>query len=139
MAEVRLAKLTKRYGPVLAVDSVDLTIRDQELFALLGPSGCGKSSTLRMIAGLEDISDGEILFDGVRVNELAPRDRDIAMAFENYALYPYLSVYRNIAFPLEIRKLPKGEIDRRVRRVAGFLGLESVLNQNVRSLSGGQQ
>lgn len=139
MAEVRLARLTKRYGPVVAVDSVDLTIRDRELFALLGPSGCGKSSTLRMIAGLEDITGGEILFDGVRVNDLAPRDRDIAMAFENYALYPYLSVYRNIAFPLEIRKLPKGEIDSRVRRVAGFLGLESILDQNVRSLSGGQQ
>lgn len=139
MAEVRLAKLTKRYGPVLAVDSVDLTIKDRELFALLGPSGCGKSSTLRMIAGLEDITSGEILFDGVRVNELPPRDRDIAMAFENYALYPYLSVYRNIAFPLEIRNLPKDEIDRRVRRVAGFLGLDPILDQNVRSLSGGQQ
>jgi ABC-type sugar transport system ATPase subunit len=116
MAEVRLAKLTKHYGPVVAVDSVDLTIRDRELFALLGPSGCGKSSTLRMIAGLEDIT-----------------------AFENYALYPYLSVYRNIAFPLEIRKVPAAEIDRKVRRVAGFLGLEAILDQNVRSLSGGQQ
>ena len=120
MAEVRLAKLTKHYGPVVAVDSVDLTIRDRELFALLGPSGCGKSSTLRMIAGLEDITGGEILFDGVKVNDLEPRDRDIAMAFENYALYPYLSVYKNIAFPLEIRKTPKDEIDRKVRRVAGF-------------------
>lgn len=139
MAEVRLAKLTKHYGPVVAVDSVDLTIRDRELFALLGPSGCGKSSTLRMIAGLEDITGGEILFDGVKVNDLAPRDRDIAMAFENYALYPYLSVYRNIAFPLEIRKIPRDEIDRRVRRVAGFLGLEAILDQSVRSLSGGQQ
>lgn len=139
MAEVRLANLSKHYGPVVAVDSVDLTIHDKEFFALLGPSGCGKSSTLRMIAGLEEITEGDILFDGRRMNELRPRDRDIAMAFENYALYPYLSVYKNIAFPLEIRKVPKAEIDERVKRVAGLLGLTSVLDQNVKSLSGGQQ
>jgi multiple sugar transport system ATP-binding protein len=139
MAEVRLANLTKRYGPVVAVDSVALTIRDKEFFALLGPSGCGKSSTLRMIAGLEVVTGGDILFDDVRVNDLRPRDRDIAMAFENYALYPYLSVYKNIAFPLEIRKVPKAEIDRKVKHVANIMGLGNILGQNVRSLSGGQQ
>jgi len=139
MAEVRLANLTKHYGSVVAVDSANLTIHDREFFALLGPSGCGKSSTLRMIAGLEEITAGDIFFDGVRVNDLKPRDRDIAMAFENYALYPYLNVYKNIAFPLEIRKVPKDEIDRKVKRVAGLLGLGDILYQNVKSLSGGQQ
>jgi multiple sugar transport system ATP-binding protein len=139
VAEVKLTKLTKHYGSVLAVDEVDLTVQDRELFALLGPSGCGKSSTLRMIAGLEEITEGDIHFDGVRVNDLSPRDRDIAMAFENYALYPYLSVYKNIAFPLEIRNFPRDEIDRKVRRVAGFLGLDKILDQNAQSLSGGQQ
>jgi multiple sugar transport system ATP-binding protein len=139
MAEVRLANLTKHYGPVVAVDSLDLTIRDKEFFALLGPSGCGKSSTLRMIAGLEVVTGGDILFDDVRVNNLKPRERDIAMAFENYALYPYLSVYKNIAFPLKIRKVPKAEIDRKVKHVAGIMRLDNILGQNVRSLSGGQQ
>jgi multiple sugar transport system ATP-binding protein len=139
MAKVVLRNLRKNYGEVLAVDSVNLTIEDKEFFALLGPSGCGKSSTLRMIAGLEEITAGDIFFDERRVTDLSARDRDIAMAFENYALYPYLNVYRNIAFPLEIRKVPREEIDRKVRGVAKFMGLTDILKQNVKSLSGGQQ
>lgn len=139
MAKVVLKDLDKNYGKVVAVESLNLTIHDKEFFALLGPSGCGKSSTLRMIAGLEELTDGDIFFDDVRVTDLSSRDRDVAMAFENYALYPYLSVYRNIAFPLEIRKVSQNEIDRKVREVAEFMGLTDILNQNVKSLSGGQQ
>ena len=139
MAKVVLKDLYKEYGKVIAVEWLNLTIYDKEFFALLGPSGCGKSSTLRMIAGLEEITEGDIFFDELRVTDLSPRDRDIAMAFENYALYPYLNVYRNIAFPLEIQKLPRGEIDRKVREVTKVMGLTDILNQNVKSLSGGQQ
>jgi len=139
MAEVKLKDLTKHFGQVVAVDALNLTIHDKEFFALLGPSGCGKSSTMRMIAGLEEVTAGDIFFDEVRINDLNPRERDIAMAFENYALYPYLNVYRNIAFPLEIRKISKDEIDRKVRKVAGLMGLTDILGQNVKSLSGGQQ
>ena len=139
MASISLKNLVKKYGDVLAVDSISFTIEDKEFFALLGPSGCGKSSTLRMIAGLEDITGGEIYFDDVCINDVATRDRDIAMAFENYALYPYWSVYKNIAYPLKIRNVPKSKIDKMVKEVAQYIDLLDILNQNVKSLSGGQQ
>jgi multiple sugar transport system ATP-binding protein len=139
MASISLRNLVKNYGEVLAVDSISFTIKDKEFFALLGPSGCGKSSTLRMVAGLEDITGGEIYFDDVCINDIATRDRDIAMAFENYALYPYWSVYKNIAYPLKIRNVPKSKIDVMVKEVAQYIDLLDILNQNVKSLSGGQQ
>ncbi len=139
MARVELSRLTKRYGPVEAVRGIDLTVGDGEFLALLGPSGCGKTSTLRMVAGLETISDGEIRIDGRRVNELPPRDRDIAMVFEDYALYPHMSVFENIAFPLKLRRTPAGEIRSRVEAAASLLGLGALLGVGVRHLSGGQQ
>lgn len=139
MTVLTLKNVWKIYeGNVIGVEDLSIRVEDGELFALLGPSGCGKSSTLRMIAGLEKISRGEILFDDVIVNDLEPRQRNIAMVFENYALYPYLSVYENIAFPLRLRGMSQDEIDRKVRWAAGFLGITDLLPLRVRSLSGGQ-
>src|SRR4028119_1786738 len=128
MAEVRLEKLVKTYptdkgGTVTIVKGIDLTIADQEFLVMVGPSGCGKSTTLRMIAGLEEIDGGTISIGGRVVNDLAPKDRDIAMVFQNYALYPHMSVFDNMAFGLELRKMPKAEIDQRLREAAGILGL----------------
>ena len=105
-------------GGVIAVDDFNIEIEDKEFIVLVGPSGCGKSTTLRMIAGLEEISEGDLLIDGERVNDVAPKDRDIAMVFQSYALYPHMSVYDNMAFPLKMRKVPKDEIDRKVREAA---------------------
>jgi multiple sugar transport system ATP-binding protein len=140
MPSVILKNLFKKYGnTVLAVESLNLVINDKEFFAILGPSGCGKSSTLRMIAGLEEITSGDIYFDETRVTDLSPAERDIALAFENYALYTHLNVYQNIAFPLKIRKIPSKEIDRRVRETAKFMKLTDILETNVKFLSGGQQ
>lgn len=139
MGSVSLERVWKRYGTLEAVRDLNLEVKDGELFALLGPSGCGKTSTLRMIAGLEQISEGEIRIDGQRINELEARDRNIALAFEAYALYPHLTAYENIAFPLRVRGAPPGEVDRRVRQVANMLNLTSVLHQRPRHLSGGQQ
>src|SRR6187431_2951378 len=115
MAEVRLRGVVKDYDGVEVVHGIDLDIRDEEFVALVGPSGCGKSTTLRMIAGLEDISDGEILIDGMVVNDLPPKDRDIAMVFQSYALYPHMNAAKNMGFALKMRGIPKDEIDRRVR------------------------
>jgi len=140
MAEVILKDITKIYdGNVKAVDKANIHIQDQEFVVLVGPSGCGKSTTLRMVAGLEDISDGELLIDGKRMNEEAPKDRDIAMVFQNYALYPHMSVYDNMAFGLKIRKYPKADIDTRVKEAAQILDIEELLERKPKALSGGQR
>ncbi|HEY0968653.1 MAG TPA: sn-glycerol-3-phosphate ABC transporter ATP-binding protein UgpC [Opitutaceae bacterium] len=144
MAQVEISRLVKTYpdrtGPgARAVDGINLTIFDREFMVLVGPSGCGKSTTLRMIAGLEDISDGSIAIDGKIVNQVAPKDRDIAMVFQNYALYPHMSVYENMAFGLKLRNVPKAEIDTRVREAAALLGLETYLDRKPKALSGGQR
>ncbi len=139
MASIEFRNVWKRYGEVLAVENVSWKCEDGEFFSLLGPSGCGKSSALRMIAGLEKITSGEIFFDDLLVNELPPRERNVAMVFETWALYPNLSVYENIAFPLRIRKLPAKNIQKKVQWAARFLDLEDILHHGVRGLSGGQQ
>src|SRR3989442_10416269 len=139
MAKVLLKDLNKKYDEVHAVKNVNLEIRDREFVVLVGPSGCGKTTTLRMVAGLEDITSGEISIDGKVVNDLAPMDRDIAMVFQNYALYPHMSVYDNMAFGLRMRKFEKPEIDRRGRRPAPVLGRQALLERRPRQLSGGQR
>jgi multiple sugar transport system ATP-binding protein len=141
MATVTLDQLTKRYdgSAVLAVDGLTLDIEDGEFLVLVGPSGCGKSTALRMIAGLEEISDGAIWIGDEFVNDVHSKDRDIAMVFQNYALYPHMTVYNNIAFPLQIAKLPKAEIDQRVRAAARTLELEEYLRRRPGQLSGGQR
>ncbi len=139
MATIRFEHIWKRYGPVEAVKDLNLTCEDGEFLALLGPSGCGKTSSLRMLAGLEAISEGDLFIGEQRVNDLSPKDRDIAMVFEDYALYPHMSVYHNIAFPLKIRKVESAEIQRRVGRALDMLGLQSLRDENVQRLSGGAQ
>lgn len=140
MAKVELKKLVKVYeGGVKAVDQATITINDKEFVVFVGPSGCGKSTTLRMIAGLEDITEGELYIDGKLVNDVPPKDRDIAMVFQNYALYPHMSVYDNMAFGLKIRKVPKAEIDQRVREAAKTLDIEKLLDRKPKQLSGGQR
>ena len=144
MAKVTIENLVKTYpeknGPgVTAVNNINLTIEDREFMVLVGPSGCGKSTTLRMIAGLEEISGGSISIDGKIVNNVLPRDRDIAMVFQNYALYPHMSVYDNMAFGLKLRKFPKAEIDARVREASAMLGLDAYLDRRPKALSGGQR
>ena len=139
MGEVLLEDLTKDFGEVVAVKEVNLTIHDGEFVVLLGPSGCGKTTTLRMIAGLEEITSGRILLDGRVLNDVHPRDRDIAMVFQNYALYPHMSVYKNMAFGLKMRRVAKDEIDRRVKSAAGILGIETLLGRYPGKLSGGQR
>ena len=140
MAEVILKNICKVYdGGVKAVNDVNIDIHDQEFVVLVGPSGCGKSTTLRMIAGLEDISSGELTIDGKVVNDVPPKDRDIAMVFQNYALYPHMTVYDNMAFGLKIRKFPKQEIDDRVREAAKILDIEELLDRKPKALSGGQR
>jgi multiple sugar transport system ATP-binding protein len=140
MAEVKLEGVHKIYdGKVTAVRDVSVTIRDREFVVLVGPSGCGKSTVLRMIAGLEEISTGSISIDGKVVNEVPPKDRDIAMVFQNYALYPHMTVYENLAFGLKLRKHPKDEIDRRVQNAAKILGIDAYLDRKPKALSGGQR
>src|SRR2546421_285893 len=139
MARVLLKNLNKKYDDVHAVKDVNLEIRDREFVVLVGPSGCGKTTTLRMVAGLEEISSGEIQIDEQRINELAPMDRDIAMVFQNYALYPHMSVYDNMAFGLKMRKFATEEIERRVRQAADILGIQGLLARRPRQLSGGQR
>ncbi len=140
MAEVILENVSKVYdGNVKAVDKVNIEVKDQEFVVLVGPSGCGKSTTLRMVAGLEDITDGELRIDGKRMNEEAPKDRDIAMVFQNYALYPHMSVYDNMAFGLKIRKYPKDQIESRVQEAAHILDIEELLERKPKALSGGQR
>jgi multiple sugar transport system ATP-binding protein len=139
MAKVRLKDLNKKYDGVHAVKNVNLEIHDHEFVVLVGPSGCGKTTTLRMVAGLEDITSGEVSIDGRVVNNLAPMDRDIAMVFQNYALYPHMSVYDNMAFGLRMRKFERPEIDRRVKHSAEILGIQELLARKPRQLSGGQR
>ena len=141
MATVSIRKLSKRYAAAesLAVDSVSLEVAHGEFMVLLGPSGCGKSTTLRMVAGLESISDGELLIDGKRVNHVPAKDRDIAMVFQSYALYPHMSVLDNLAFGLRRRDFAAAEIERRVREVASTLGLTDFLKRKPHALSGGQR
>ncbi len=140
MSEVSCRKVVKVYdGGVQAVKGIDLEIADQEFVVLVGPSGCGKSTTLRMIAGLEEISDGEIWIGGDVVNDVPPRDRDIAMVFQNYALYPHMSVFDNMAFGLKLRKFPRDEIKRRVDEAARILDIHALLERKPKALSGGQR
>src|SRR5919198_129710 len=140
MAEIQFKSITKRYPDGFeAVKSIDLDIRDGEFMILVGPSGCGKSTALRMIAGLEDISDGDLLIGGERVNELAPRDRDIAMVFQNYALYPHMTVRENMGFALKLAKEEKEDINRRVEEAAKILDLYEHLDRKPANLSGGQR
>lgn len=140
MATVTLENVRKVYDDgVVAVHGINLEVKDKEFVVLVGPSGCGKSTTLRMIAGLEDVTDGTISIDGRIVNEVAPKDRDIAMVFQNYALYPHMTVYENMAFGLKLRKIPKREADERVREAAAILGLELYLDKKPKVLSGGQR
>ncbi|WP_338450831.1 sn-glycerol-3-phosphate ABC transporter ATP-binding protein UgpC [Niallia oryzisoli] len=140
MAELKLEHIFKIYNDkVTAVNDFNLHIQDKEFIVFVGPSGCGKSTTLRMIAGLEDISKGDFYIDSQRVNDIAPKDRDIAMVFQNYALYPHMTVYDNMAFGLKLRKFPKGEIDHRVKEAAKILGLGEYLKRKPKALSGGQR
>lgn len=140
MATVQLKNICKVYeGGVKAVDNVNIDIKDRQFVVLVGPSGCGKSTTLRMVAGLEDITSGELYIDGNLVNDVPPKDRDIAMVFQNYALYPHMTVYDNMAFGLKIRKFPKEEIDQRVREAAKILEIEELLDRKPKALSGGQR
>jgi multiple sugar transport system ATP-binding protein len=140
MAEVRLENVSKTYeGKVVAVRGMNVTINDKEFVVLVGPSGCGKSTALRMIAGLEEISEGTISIDGKVVNNVAPRDRDIAMVFQNYALYPHMTVHENLAFGLKLRKYSVSEIDTRVQHAAEILGIASYLDRKPKALSGGQR
>jgi multiple sugar transport system ATP-binding protein len=140
MAQVTLSDVCKIYpGNVKAVDNFNLDIGDGEFVVFVGPSGCGKSTTLRMIAGLEEISSGTIAIGGRVVNDVPPKDRDIAMVFQNYALYPHMSVYQNMAFGLKLRKVPKDQIDKKVRQAAAVLGIEHLLDRKPKALSGGQR
>ncbi|MBX6320625.1 MAG: sn-glycerol-3-phosphate ABC transporter ATP-binding protein UgpC [Rhodospirillaceae bacterium] len=140
MAEIVLDKVSKTYGAdVAAVSDVSLTIRDGEFMVLLGPSGCGKSTTLRMIAGLEEITRGDLYIDRRRMNEVDPAQRDLAIVFQNYALYPHMTVAGNLAFGLKLRGVPRAEIEARIRRTAEMLGIGDLLKRRPRELSGGQQ
>ena len=139
MALIELKNLSKRWGDFVGVDNFDLTISDKEFLVLLGPSGCGKTTTMRMIAGLEQASGGHILIDGQRVNDLAPKDRDVAMVFQSYGLYPNMTVRENICFPLKVRKIPRQEHRARVDRAAAMVELEPFMDRKPAALSGGQR
>ena len=140
MAKISLQNIRKVYpGGVEVVPKLNLEIADKEFVVLVGPSGCGKSTTLRMIAGLEEITDGDMYIGERRVNDVAPKDRNIAMVFQSYALYPHMTVYKNMAFGLSLQKMPKDEIDRKVHEVAKILDLEHLLNRKPKALSGGQR
>jgi len=140
MAEVKLENVSKIYpNNVVAVKDATFEVKDGEFMVLLGPSGCGKTTTLRMIAGLEDVTSGYIYIDNKIVNDIPPKDRDIAMVFQNYALYPHMTVYENMAFGLKLRKYPKSEIDKRVKEAARILNIEHLLDRKPKELSGGQR
>lgn len=139
MATVEIRNLKKQFGAVHAVDGVDLSIREGELFVILGPSGCGKTTLMRMIAGLETPTSGDVLIDDEMVNDLPPRMREIAMVFQSYALYPHMTVFNNIAFPLKAKKLPKLEIQEKVEWAATILGIQGLLDRRPRQLSGGER
>ncbi|HWR93077.1 MAG TPA: ATP-binding cassette domain-containing protein, partial [Desulfobacterales bacterium] len=139
MADVSIRNVTKKFGKTEVIHGISCDIRDGEFIVILGPSGCGKSTLLRMVAGLEEITTGEIAIAGRVVNRLEPAERDIAMVFQNYALYPHMSVYKNMAYGLKMRRMPAGEIDRRVRSAARILELSELLDRKPRQLSGGQR
>ena len=139
MAEIQLRNLSKRWGTFVGVDNFDLTITDKEFLVLLGPSGCGKTTTMRMIAGLEDATEGDILIDGKVVNDLQPKDRDVAMVFQSYALYPNMNVYENIRFPLKVRGVDPKTHDAKVRRASAMVELDPFLHRKPAELSGGQR
>ncbi|MEP4194826.1 MAG: ABC transporter ATP-binding protein [Aliishimia sp.] len=139
MAEIQLRELSKRWGSFVGVENFDLTIADEEFLVLLGPSGCGKTTTMRMIAGLEEVTSGDILIDGKRVNDLDPKDRDVAMVFQSYALYPNMNVYENIRFPLKVRRIPEAEHKERVMRASAMVELDNFLHRKPAELSGGQR
>jgi multiple sugar transport system ATP-binding protein len=139
MADVTLRKVIKRYDEVEAVRGIDLDIADHEFVVLVGPSGCGKSTTLRMIAGLEDITDGDIMIGGDVVNDVPPKDRDIAMVFQNYALYPHMTVAENMSFGLRLKRFPKAEIKTRVDEAARMLDIAELIDRKPKQLSGGQR
>ncbi len=139
LAEIQLRNISKRWGSFVGVDNFDLTIADKEFLVLLGPSGCGKTTTMRMIAGLEDATEGDILIDGKVVNDLEPKDRDIAMVFQSYALYPNMTVYDNIRFPLKVRGIASGTHDDKVRRASAMVELDDFLHRKPAELSGGQR
>ena len=139
MADVTLTNLHKRFDRTEAVSGIDLEIKNNEFVVLVGPSGGGKSTTLRMIAGLEEVTEGEILIGGELVNDVPPKDRDIAMVFQNYALYPHMTVFQNMSFGLRLRKYPKDDIKKRVEEAAEVLGITELLNRRPKQLSGGQR
>lgn len=139
MAGIILQNVSKRFKDTAVIRGLELRIEDGEFFTFVGPSGCGKSTILNMIAGLEPVSEGKILFDGKDVSALSPKERDVAMVFQSYALYPHMTVYENLAFPLRMKKVPKKSIDAEVRRVSCLLGLESMLRRKPKELSGGQR
>jgi multiple sugar transport system ATP-binding protein len=139
MAEVILKSVRKTFGKVIAVDDFSLDIRDGEFMVFVGPSGCGKTTTLRMIAGLEEITSGEIYIGERRINTIPPKDRDVAMVFQNYALYPHMSVFENMAFGLRLKKMPSREVDTRVKKTAEMLGIQDFLRRKPKELSGGQR
>jgi multiple sugar transport system ATP-binding protein len=139
MAGVTFDHVTKHFGDVIAVSDLSIDVADKEFLVFVGPSGCGKSTSLRMLAGLEEIDEGEIRIGERLVNDVPPKDRDIAMVFQSYALYPHMTVYDNMAFGLKLRKVPKQEIDRRVKEAAGLLGIEHLLDRKPKQLSGGQR
>ncbi len=139
MAEIQLRNVNKRWGSFVGVADFDLTIADKEFLVLLGPSGCGKTTTMRMIAGLEEITEGEILVDGQVINDLDPKDRDVAMVFQSYGLYPHLNVYENIRFPLKVRKVDPATHDERVRKASAMVELDDFLHRKPAELSGGQR
>ncbi len=140
MAKVVLEHVTKVFpGDVVAVKDANLEVEDREFVVLVGPSGCGKSTTLRMIAGLEEVTEGRVFIDGKEVNDVPPKDRDIAMVFQNYALYPHMTVWKNMAFGLKLRRYPKAEIEKRVNEAAEILGIKELLNRKPKALSGGQR
>src|SRR5574340_1134363 len=139
MASVTYENVVKKFGDMVAVDNMNFHVKDKEFLVLVGPSGCGKTTALRLLAGLEDITGGAISIGERVVNDVAPKDRDIAMVFQSYALYPHMSVYDNMAFGLRLRKTPKSEIDRRVKEAADILGIGQLLQRKPKQLSGGQR
>ena len=138
MATVTLSAVRKRFGPTEVIHGIEIRVADGEFCVLVGPSGCGKSTLLRMIAGLEEISAGTISIDGRVVNDVAPKERDIAMVFQNYALYPHMTVYKNMAFGLKLRGMPKAQINQRVMEAAKILDIEHLLERKPKALSGGR-
>jgi multiple sugar transport system ATP-binding protein len=139
MASVTYDHVWKKFGDVVAVEDLNIQIADKEFLVLVGPSGCGKTTALRCLAGLEEITEGKVMIGEQVVNDVAPKDRDIAMVFQSYALYPHMTVFDNMAFGLKLRKVPKGEIQKRVEDAAKILGIEMLLKRKPRELSGGQR